>query len=257
MQSSSPEESKLWQDWSAHKDPRAGDLLMKKYKSLVSYHVQRISTGLPKSVSRDELMSLGMMGLFDALNKFDITRELKFDTYASFRVRGAIIDGLRKEDWLPRSAREKTKKLEAKIEAMEQRLQRHVKPEEVAEELGISIEEVYQTMQEHLVSNVLSIDEQLQDYDEVDSKSFIIRDEVTKTPEQVAVQSELLKDLAENIKKLNEKEQLVLSMFYTEELTLTEIGETLNLSTSRISQIHSKALFKLKGLLVDEMRNSN
>lgn len=256
MQSASTEEIKLWQDWSSHKDPRAGDLLMKKYKSLVSYHVQRISTGLPKSVSRDELTSLGMMGLFDALNKFDITRDLKFDTYASFRVRGAIIDGLRKEDWLPRSAREKTKKLDAKIEAMEQKLQRHVTPEEVAKELDISIDEVYQTMQEHLFSNVLSIDEQLQDFDEVDNKSFVIRDEVTKTPEQQVVQVELLKDLAESIKKLNEKEQLVLSMFYTDELTLTEIGEVLGLSTSRISQIHSKALFKLKNLLQDEMKNA-
>lgn len=256
MQSTSTEELKLWQDWSAHKDPRAGDLLMQKYKSLVSYHVQRISTGLPKSVSRDELTSLGMMGLFDALNKFDITRDLKFDTYASFRVRGAIIDGLRKEDWLPRSAREKTKKLEAKIEKMEQRLQRHVTPEEVAIELDVSIDEVYQTMQEQLASNVLSIDEQLKDFDEIDSKSFVIRDEVTKTPEQVAVQSELIKELVESVKTLNEKEQLVLSMFYTDELTLTEIGEVLGLSTSRISQIHSKALFKLKKLLIDEMRNS-
>ncbi|MEG0380573.1 MAG: sigma factor, partial [Kurthia sp.] len=158
MQSTSVEELKLWQDWSDHKDPRAGDLLMEKYKSLVSYHVQRISMGLPKNVARDELTSLGMMGLFDALNKFDISRELKFDTYASFRVRGAIIDGLRKEDWLPRSAREKTKKLDAKIEAMEQRLQRHVTPEEIALEMGLTIEEVHQTMQEHLFSNVLSID---------------------------------------------------------------------------------------------------
>ncbi|GEK32537.1 FliA/WhiG family RNA polymerase sigma factor [Kurthia sibirica] len=256
MQSTSTEELKLWQDWSAHKDPRAGDLLMKKYKSLVSYHVQRISTGLPKSVSRDELMSLGMMGLFDALNKFDISRDLKFDTYASFRVRGAIIDGLRKEDWLPRSAREKTKKLEAKIEAMEQRLQRHVSAEEVAAELDIPINEVYQTMQEHLVSNVLSIDEQLQDFDDSEGRSFVIRDEVTKTPEQVAVQLELLQDLAVNIKKLNDKEQLVLSMFYTDELTLTEIGEVLGLSTSRISQIHSKSLFKLKNLLSEEMKNA-
>lgn len=256
MQSTSVEELKLWQDWSDHKDPRAGDLLMEKYKSLVSYHVQRISMGLPKNVARDELTSLGMMGLFDALNKFDISRELKFDTYASFRVRGAIIDGLRKEDWLPRSAREKTKKLDAKIEAMEQRLQRHVTPEEIAQELDLTIDEVHQTMQEHLFSNVLSIDEQLQDQDDVDAKSFVIRDEGMKTPEQEAVQQELLKDLAESIKKLNEKEQIVLNMFYTDELTLTEIGETLGLSTSRISQIHSKAIFKLKKLLKDEMKNA-
>lgn len=254
MQTTSAEEQKLWQSWKANRDPHAGDVLIRKYKPLVSYHVQRIAVGLPKSVSRDELNSLGMMGLFDALNKFDPTRDLKFDTYASFRVRGAIIDGLRKEDWLPRSAREKTKKLDAFIEEMEQRLQRHVTPEEVAQELNITVDEVFQTVQEHFASNVLSMDEQLQD-DESDNKSFSIRDDSIKTPEQEVMQAELIQDLSESILKLNDKEQLVLSLFYTEEMTLTEIGEMLDLSTSRISQIHSKALFKLRNLLTDEMRS--
>lgn len=254
MQTTSAEEQKLWQSWKANRDPHAGDVLIRKYKPLVSYHVQRIAVGLPKSVSRDELNSLGMMGLFDALNKFDPTRDLKFDTYASFRVRGAIIDGLRKEDWLPRSAREKTKKLDAFIEEMEQRLQRHVTPEEVAQELNITVDEVFQTVQEHFASNVLSMDEQLQD-DESDNKSFSIRDDSIKTPEQEVMQAELIQDLSESILKLNDKEQLVLSLFYTEEMTLTEIGEMLELSTSRISQIHSKALFKLRNLLTDEMRS--
>lgn len=254
MQPTSNEEQKLWQRWEAERDPRAGDLLIKKYTPLVSYHVQRISTGLPKNVSRDELTSLGMMGLFDALNKFDISRDLKFDTYASFRVRGAIIDGLRKEDWLPRSAREKSKKLEAKIEIMEQRLQRHVTPEEVAKDLGVSVDEVYQTMQEHLMSNVLSMDEYSIDQDD-EIKTFALKDNHIRTPEQEIIQTELIDDLVKNILTLNEKEQQVLSLFYTEELTLTEIGEMLHLSTSRISQIHSKALFKLRNLLSAEMQN--
>lgn len=200
-------------------------------------------------------MSLGMMGLFDALNKFDINRDLKFDTYASFRVRGAIIDGLRKEDWLPRSAREKAKKLESQIESLEQKLMRHATPEEVAAHMNLPVEEVYQTFQEHFFSNVLSINEQL-DQEETEGKSFVIRDDNTKTPEQQSVHQELLGDLANNIKKLNEKEQLVISLFYSEELTLTEIGEMLDLSTSRISQIHSKALFKLRKLLSSEMINT-
>lgn len=254
MQPTSNEEQKLWQRWVAERDPRAGDLLIKKYTPLVSYHVQRISTGLPKNVSRDELTSLGMMGLFDALNKFDTSRDLKFDTYASFRVRGAIIDGLRKEDWLPRSAREKSKKLESQIEVMEQQLKRHVTPEEVAKELGVSVDEVYQTMQEYLMSNVLSMDEHSIDQDD-EIKTFVLRDNHIRTPEQEIVRSELLDDLVKNILTLNEKEQQVLSLFYTEELTLTEIGEMLHLSTSRISQIHSKALFKLRNLLSAEMQN--
>ena len=249
------DEQRLWKSWTEKKDPYAGDLLVKKYKPLVTYHVQRISAGLPKSVSRDDLVSLGMMGLFDALNKFDINRDLKFDTYASFRVRGAIIDGLRKEDWLPRSAREKAKKLEVQIEALEQKLMRHATPEELAQHMDITVEEVHQTYHEYFFSNVLSINEQ-QEQDEGEGKSFAIRDDQTKTPEQQMVQSELVEDLIENIQKLNEKEQLVISLFYTEELTLTEIGEMLQLSTSRISQIHSKALFKLRKLLSPEMMNS-
>lgn len=249
------DEQKIWNRWINDRDPDAGDLLIKKYTSLVSYHVQRIGAGLPKNVSRDDLMSLGMLGLFDALNKFDINRDLKFDTYASFRVRGAIIDGLRKEDWLPRSAREKAKKLDAQIEYLEQKYMRHVTPEELAEHMELPVDEVYQTVQEHFFSNVLSINEQ-QDQEEAEGKTFVIRDDTTKTPEHVVVKSELLGDLAANIQKLNDKEQLVLSLFYTEEMTLTEIGELLELSTSRISQIHSKALLKLRKLLATEMINS-
>ena len=135
---------------------------------------------------------------------------------------------LRKEDWLPRSAREKAKKLEVQIEYLEQKLMRHATPEELAEHMNLSVEEVYQTVQEHFFSNVLSINEQ-QDQEESEGKAFVIRDDNTRTPEQEIVQSELLEDLAENIQKLNEKEQLVLSLFYTEEMTLTEIGEMLEL----------------------------
>lgn len=250
------DEEKLWNSWINDRDPHAGNLLIKKYKPLVSYHVQRIGSGLPKNVSRDDLTSLGMMGLFDALNKFDINRDLKFDTYASFRVRGAIIDGLRKEDWLPRSAREKAKKMEATIEQLEQKLMRHATPEELAEYMNMSVEEVYQTVQEHFFSNVLSINESQQDQEDSEGKSFVIRDENTRTPEQEMVHKELLNELEENIRKLNEKEQLVLSLFYSEEMTLTEIGEMLDLSTSRISQIHSKALFKLRKLLSSEVTNA-
>lgn len=256
MTQPSNDEQRLWNSWINDRDPQAGDLLIKKYKPLVSYHVQRIGAGLPKNVSRDDLVSLGMMGLFDALNKFDINRDLKFDTYASFRVRGAIIDGLRKEDWLPRSAREKAKKMEVQVEYLEQKLMRHATPEELAEHMNLPVEEVYQTVQEHFFSNVLSINEQQQDQEDIDGKAFVIRDDNTRTPEQEVVRSELLRDLVENIQKLNEKEQLVLSLFYTEEMTLTEIGEMLNLSTSRISQIHSKALFKLRKLLSSEIINA-
>jgi len=248
-----PKEAIYWERWIADRDSDAGDILVKKYTPLVTYHVQRISSGLPRNVSRDDIMSLGLQGLFDALTKFDPARDLKFDTYASFRIRGTIIDGLRKEDWLPRSSREKSKKLKLEIEQLEQKLMRHPSGEDIADHMGITIDEVYQTMHEQYFSNVLSIDNQLQDDDDESQRAFIIKDDLSKTPEQKAVMTELVRDLVSKIKELNDNEQLVLNLFYTDELTLTEIGRILNLSTSRISQIHSRALFKLRNLLAPEV----
>ncbi|PIC87645.1 MULTISPECIES: FliA/WhiG family RNA polymerase sigma factor [unclassified Sporosarcina] len=241
-----------WKLWIENRDPDAGDTLVRMYTPLVNYHVQRISAGLPKNVSRDEIKSLGYQGLFDALTKFDPSRDLKFDTYASFRIRGTIIDGLRKEDWLSRSSREKTKKMDEEISKLEQSYLRTVTPEEVADHLGITTDQVYQTVHEQYFANVLSIDEKMNDEDDHD-QTFVLQDEQTKTPEQQAVKGELIEDLITKIKELNENEQLVLSLFYQEDMTLTEIGEILSLSTSRISQIHSKALFKLRSLLAAEI----
>lgn len=247
-------EAEYWERWMLNRDPDAGNLLVEKYTPLVTYHVQRISASLPKSVSRDDIMSLGLQGLFDALTKFEPARDLKFDTYASFRVRGTIIDGLRKEDWLSRSSRERTKKLQQKIEELEQEFMRHVTAEEVAEHLEVTVDEVYETMHAQYFSNILSLDEKIQD-DDHEEQPFAIRDDKERTPEEDLVMDELLADLTEKIQDLNKNEQLVVSLFYKEELTLTEIGEILSLSTSRISQIHSRALFKLKKLLAPEVIN--
>lgn len=238
-----------WEKWTDGRDADSGNHLVKKYMPLVSYHVQRISVGLPKNVSKDDLRSLGMLGLYDALEKFDHKRDLKFDTYASFRIRGAIIDGLRKEDWLPRSTRDKAKKIEATIEKLEQRLQRNVTPAEIAEELDLPEDEVYSAMNEHFFANVLSMDEQPSDQDEKDGATFVLKDEKAIVPEESLVKKELVIELTRTIENLSDKEQLVISLFYHEELTLTEIGQVMNLSTSRISQIHSKALFKLRGAM--------
>lgn len=243
------EEKKWWDLWLTSRDPDAGDLLVKRYTPLVSYHVQRLSVHMPKNVSRDELKSLGFLGLVDALTKFDPSRDLKFDTYASFRIRGAILDGLRKEDWLPRGTREKAKKIEAKIEELEQQFLRHVTAEEVANELDMSVEELQQIMAEYYTANILSMDDQIKDQEEMDGKGYDIKDDRISTPEEEVAKEELIQELSREIAGLSEKEKLVLSLFYQEELTLTEIGEILNLSTSRISQIHSKALFKLRNKL--------
>ncbi|MFZ3587896.1 FliA/WhiG family RNA polymerase sigma factor [Bacillus sp. DJP31] len=249
-QVSTNEDQIIWQKWTLNRDSDAGDSLMRMYIPLVSFHVQRISVGLPKSVSKDDLTSLGMLGLYDALEKFDPTRDLKFDTYATFRIRGAIIDGLRKEDWLSRSSREKTKKIDTVIEKLEQKYMRTVTAKEIASELGMTEEEVQQTVTEGFFANVLSLDDGLKDQDDAkDSPRVTIKDERTLTPEDKILKDELVDKLALVIQQLNEKEQLVVSLFYKEELTLTEIGTVMGLSTSRISQIHSKSLFKMKKLL--------
>ncbi|QED47566.1 FliA/WhiG family RNA polymerase sigma factor [Cytobacillus dafuensis] len=243
------EEQTYWQNWVNLRDTQAGDFLVRKYMPLVSYHVQRISVGLPKNVSRDDLRSLGMMGLYDALEKFDPNRDLKFDTYASFRIRGAILDGLRKEDWLPRNTREKAKRIDAAIEKLEQRLMRNASIQEISIELNMSEEEVQSVINEHFFANILSIDEKLNDQDEKEGQSHIIKDDRADIPHEKIVKDEMIRELVETITYLNEKEQLVISLFYSEELTLTEIGQVMNLSTSRISQIHTKAIFKLRNAL--------
>ena len=243
------EELQYWRKWKQSKNPKAGDFLAKKYMPLVSYHVQRISVGLPKSVNRDELRSLGLMGLFNALERFDPNRDLKFDTYASFRIRGTILDGLRKEDWLPRSSREKNKKIEHAIEKLEQEKMRNVTVEEIADELHLSVDEVMNTLNENFFANVISVDDHPVEQEEKDSKSFHFKDEKAVQPEDELLKEELYEDLANAITTLNRNEQLVLQLFYKEELTLTEIGQVMNLSTSRISQIHTKAIYKLRNTL--------
>ncbi|MBK5445932.1 FliA/WhiG family RNA polymerase sigma factor [Peribacillus butanolivorans] len=246
------EEQLCWKNWIDCRDQQAGDILVKKYIPLVSYHVQRISVSLPKNVSRDDIRSLGMMGLFNALERFDPKRDLKFDTYASFRIRGAILDGLRKEDWLPRSARDKAKKIESAIEKLEQKYMRNLSPNEIASELNIPEDDVYAALNENFFANVLSMDENPQEQDDKEGTNFHIKDEKANLPEEHLLREELYVELAKVIETLNEKEQLVLQLFYKEELTLTEIGQVMSLSTSRISQIHSKTIYKLRNAMQDK-----
>lgn len=238
-----------WDKWNANRDPDAGEKLLALYMPLVHYHVQRIVVGLPKGIDIEELKSLGMIGLYDALNRFDSGRDLKFDTYASFRVRGAILDGLRKEDWIPRSLREKAKRVDTAVDKLQQQFLRPVTAKEVAEETGLKEEEVLAVQSESFFANVLSIDDDHRRGEE-DQIDYTIEDKKTATPEKELLKEETVRDLAKVIETLNEREQLVISLFYYEELTLTEIGKILGVSTSRISQIHSRALFRLKQALL-------
>lgn len=237
----------LWKSWKTTEDREAANQLVEYYMYLVDYHVQRTAVHLPKSVQKDDIKSLGLMGLYDAIQKFELERDLKFDTYASFRIRGAIIDGLRKEDWLPRSGRERTKKIAIATQALLQTLQREPTSGELAEYLGISVSEVEESVKDQLFANLLSIEEKAgdpaDDFKEGIGHSVI--DSQQLTPEESILKQENYAVLAKAIKKLKKNEQLVVSLFYHDELTFTEIGHVLSLTTSRISQIHKQAVYKL------------
>ena len=240
----------IWKKWQQDKDEQAGNKLVEHYMPLVDYQVNRIYTTLPKNVERQDIKSLAFMGLVDALEKFDPNRDLKFDTYASFRIKGSIIDGLRKEDWLPRSVREKAKIVEQATERLEKRLNREPKISEIANEVGISHQETSEIVKDTLVANFLSIEEQKSEQQPEHRESLrnTIPDRQAYTPEESSLKKEQINELVTVITELNEKEQLVLQLFYKEELTFTEIGGILQLSTSRISQIHTKSIAKLKSL---------
>lgn len=246
----SSEEQLLWKQWNAHQHHGVLNEIIAYYTYLVDYHSERISSHLPNNVSKDDIRSFGLLGLYDAVTKFESKRNLKFDTYASFRIKGAIIDGLRKEDWLPRSLREKTKRIERTAEQLEQQLQRTPTSKEIGKQLDLSEDEVESIVKDSLFANVLSIEEKSRTNDEFNEGiGYTIPDENAATPEEEIYQEELKQDLLKGIKGLNEREQLVIDLFYHQELTFTEIGQTLNLTTSRISQIHKKAIFTLRNVL--------
>ncbi|SFD80178.1 RNA polymerase, sigma 28 subunit, SigD/FliA/WhiG [Lentibacillus persicus] len=248
----------LWKHWLENNDRSAADQLIDYYTYIVSYHVERIASNLPARVSRDDLKSFGLMGLYDALTKFQHERDLKFDTYASFRVRGAILDGLRKEDWLPRSIRDKTKKVEQVSQELEQYFQREPTSEEIAERLKLTAKEVEEITRDTLVANILSIEEKPnKTSDHNEGIGYSIPDQSALQPDEQLVKRELKADLIESMQSLNQNEQMVVSLFYHKELTLTEIGHVLELTTSRISQIHRKALFKMRKSLQKLQANSN
>ncbi|MFB4162690.1 FliA/WhiG family RNA polymerase sigma factor [Alteribacillus sp. JSM 102045] len=239
----------IWDKWMKDGDEDAADQLVEAYMPLVHYHVQRIGSGLPKNVAKEELISHGLAGLYDAMKKFDFARDLKFDTYASFRIRGAIIDGLRQEDWMPRSLREKAKKVEETMENLEQEYSRYVSEEEVGRVLNMTGDEVRKITAESFFANTLSIDEETPEGEREETYRASIEDRASPSPEETLVKSAALHELADVIQDLSEKEKTVIGLFYQDEMTLTEIGEIMSLSTSRISQIHSKALFRLKQAL--------
>ena len=244
-------EANLWNRWSNEQDEEIATELMQYYMHVVDYHVESIAQHIPQSFDKGDLRSLGFMGLYDALYKYDSQRNVKFTTYASIRVHGSIMDGLRKEDWLPRTLREKANRIERTSAELEQQLNRIPTSTDIANQLNMEVGEVEETISDTLFAKVHSLDANFQN-EESDSSSTpitYIHNNNIKTPSEHLLASDLREELMEYIKKLGKNEQIVISLVYVEELSLTEVGEVLDLSTSRISQIHKSAIFKLRNIL--------
>jgi len=243
--------AQLWQDYKKTQDVQVRDALIDEYISLVKYVAGRMAINLPNSVELDDLESLGFFGLLDAIEKFDETRNIKFETYASTRIRGAIIDGLRAMDWVPRSTRSKARTLENQIYELTNELGRNPSDEEVAAALELTPERYYEMLDEVRGATLFSLDETIVTEKAGQSlkMSDLVVDQDQPTTEQRLLQQELLEELATAISQLSEREQLVLSLYYHDELTLKEIGHILEVSESRVSQIHTKAILTLQGKL--------
>lgn len=232
----------LWEAYSRTKDSKIREELIVHYLYLVKFVAGRLYASYGNNVEFDDLVSYGVFGLIDAIDKFDINRGVKFDTYAQLRVRGAIIDYLREMDWLPRSVRQKAKELEKAYNELENELGRPAKDEEVAGKLGVSIDEFQKKIQNITTFSVVSLDDMLE------QKREITGDEsrADENPDSLVESAELNNILAEAINIMPEKEKKVISLYYYEELTYKEIGKLLSISESRVSQLHTKAIIRLK-----------
>jgi RNA polymerase sigma factor FliA len=238
----------LWRQWKEDRILDAKKQLIEFYLPLVEYVTNRMAIGLPKNVSKDDLSSNGVMGLIDAIDKFDYKRGLQFETYASWRIRGAMIDGLRSGDWVPRSVREKAKKIEEAYSRLEQQYLRSVSDAEISEHLNITEREFQHMLQEIAVTTICSLEDPIRE-EESETRLSMLVDEKAKNPDYKVQEFFLKETLVKGIERLTEKERIVISLFYYEELSLSEIAEVMSLSPSRISQLHSKAILRLRGAL--------
>lgn len=232
----------LWDQYAKQKDMKTREPLIMHYLYLVKFVAGRLFSSYGHNVEFDDLVSYGVFGLIDAIDKFDLNRGVKFDTYAQLRIRGAIIDHLREIDWLPRSVRQKAKDLEKTYLDLENELGRSATDEEVANRLGVPVEEFYKKIQNVSTYSIVSLDDLLEQRRELQNED----DHIENSPHGVVESNEIKEILVNTINSLPDKERKIISLYYYEELTYKEIGKLLNVSESRISQLHTKAIIRLK-----------
>lgn len=241
------EKKQLWILYKEQNDREAKDQLIVEYVELVRIIAGRLYTSFNSHVEYDDLVSYGILGLIDAIEKFDITKRVKFETYANIRIRGAIVDQIRAMDWIPRSTRQKYKQLEEAISKLHGVYGSDIDNQLIANELNIGVDELNKLMGEVSTLSVMSLDEKV-----AENSSFSIRDhDKDGSPEGSLFDQETKRLLKERIEDLPERERMIIDLYYFSELTYKEIAAVLEISESRISQLHTKAIAKLRGAIED------
>jgi len=245
------DKKKLWEDYASTKSPEIREKIILEYAPLVKVVAGRLSMYLGYNVEYEDLVSYGIFGLIDAIDKFDCLKDVKFETYASLRIRGAILDQIRKMDWIPRTIRQKQKRIDAAIKEIETQYGRSATDEEIAKILGITDDEYLDWQSQMKITNVVSLNEFLEQGSEVSNEAGSTKSAAFDSPEEILERDELKKMLAQALELLTEKERKVILLYYYEDLTLKEISNILEVSESRISQLHTRALQKMRGRMGD------
>ena len=244
--------AELWARYVVDRDSTLRDRLILHYAPLVKYVAGRVGSGLPAHVEQADLVSYGTFGLIDAITRFEPSREIKFESYAMARIRGAIIDELRSTDWIPRSVRMKARQFERTVAALEAKLQRSPTDEEIADEMDMDVEEIRKFLGQLSLVNVVALDELLVD-DDGSAPRLVdtLKDTSALDPQAMAEHGEARQLLARAVEQLPEREKVVVSLYYFEGLTLADIGRVLGVTESRICQLHTKAVLHLRTKLAD------
>ncbi len=241
----------LWLEYRRTADKALRDRLILTYAPLVKYVAGRLGSGLPAHVEEADLVSYGLLGLMSAIDRYDPERDIKFETYAIARIRGSIIDELRTLDWVPRSVRSRARNIERAIRELEAKFSRAPTDEEIAGRLGITTDELEDSLIDISRSSIAALDELWSTAGEGDQVSLLdmLEDPESIRPEEALDETEVREALADAISRLPEREKLVVTLYYYEELTLREIGEVLGVTESRVSQLHTKAVLRLRSRL--------